>query len=348
MAVRAVSAGDLRAVTRHAPGILRAAGFGERRVAEVTRLAGGSKKGVYRLAGGGGLSVVLYVWSAAEDYWPAEPDGGDAGVFGHASGIGLFEASGRELAAAGVRVPETYLLDRSQAAYPADIAVVEDVRGGTLETLIETDPVAADPVMERLGAMLTPMWERRSARIGKVAEVAAPRASAPAPPPEADSVQIVLDRALRHLARAADRVPEIAGARRRLEDRLRARAALAAPRTGYALVHGELGPDHVLLDGQQMPVVVDIEGAMYFDAEWEHAFLRLRFGRHYKRLARPGLDERRMSLYALALDLSLIDGPLRLLDGGYPDRDPMLAIVGWAIGRALSAASGGNTAHGNS
>jgi hypothetical protein len=30
-------------------------------------------------------------------------------------------------------------------------------------------------------------------------------------------------------------------------------------------------------------------------------------------------------------------GPLRLLDGGYPDREPMLAIAGRAIDPALSA-----------
>jgi hypothetical protein len=86
-------------------------------------------------------------------------------------------------------------------------------------------------------------------------------------------------------------------------------------------------------------VVVDIEGAMYFDVEWEHAFLRLRFGRHYESLRVSGLDERRMSLYTLALDLSLIEGPLRLLDGGdYPERELMLAIAAAAVDRVLAAA----------
>jgi hypothetical protein len=154
---------------------------------------------------------------------------------------------------------------------------------------------------------------------------------------EDDSARIVLERALRHLAGAAERVPAIAEARRRLEDRMRALAAVVGPRSEYALIHGELGPDHVLLDDRGRPVVVDIEGAMYFDVEWEHAFLRLRFGRDYRLLAMKGLDQQRMSLYALALDLSLIEGPLRLLDGGYPDREPMLAIVGWAVDRALAA-----------
>jgi hypothetical protein len=156
------TAGDPRAVARQAAGILRAAGLGDREVTDVTRLRGGSKKGVYRLGCGDGFSAVLYVWSAAEDYWPAEPDGDGNGVFAHASGIGLFEASGRRLDQAGVRIPRTYLLDRSQAVYPADIALIEDIRGGTLERLLETDPPAAVPVMERLGGMLTSMTTRPS------------------------------------------------------------------------------------------------------------------------------------------------------------------------------------------
>src|SRR6266700_493340 len=159
------SAGDPRAVLRQAPGILRAAGLGDRRVADVTRLKGGSKKGVYRLACDDGFSAILYVWDAAEDYWPTEPGRAKTGPFAHASGISLFEASGRQLEEAGVRIPRTYLLDRSRAAYPADVVLAEDVRGGTLERLLETEPRAAMPVVERLGGMLAGMWRQRAGRI---------------------------------------------------------------------------------------------------------------------------------------------------------------------------------------
>jgi len=148
----------------------------------------------------------------------------------------------------------------------------------------------------------------------------------------------VLDRALRHLGRAADRVPRIADARQRLDATLRSFAADVQPRTGYSLIHGELRPDHVLIDEQRQPVIIDIEGAMFFDAEWEHAFLRLRFGDFYRWLRAPGLDEQRIRLYSLALYLSLIEGPLRLLDGGYPDRDEMLAIADANVERALKMA----------
>ncbi|MEU1166386.1 aminoglycoside phosphotransferase family protein, partial [Streptomyces sp. NPDC005921] len=56
--------------------------------AAVTRLRGGSKKGVYRLALDNGRSAIAYVWSPEEDYWgPADADIRDP--FAHASGLGL-------------------------------------------------------------------------------------------------------------------------------------------------------------------------------------------------------------------------------------------------------------------
>jgi hypothetical protein len=338
-----------------APDVLRAAGLGSHAFAGVTRLAGGSKKGVYRIGCADGFSAVLYVWSAAEDYWAGVGSGGvgsggagvgaDVGVFAHASGLGLFSASARRLTEAGVRVPRVYLEDGSRAVYPADIALVEDIRGGTLEDLLASDVAAALPVMSQLGSMLRSMWEHRAGCLGKVVDVvelvgvgvgvgcggAVGAAGVPA-------AEIVLERALRHLDQAADRVPAVASVGPLLDETLRGLAAAVRPRDGYALIHGELGPDHVSIDDLGRPVVVDIEGAMYFDVEWEHAFLRLRFGRHYEWLRVDGLDQQRMRLYALALDLSLIEGPLRLLDGEYPERELMLAIASSAVDRVLAAA----------
>ena len=99
------------------------------------------------------------------------------------------------------------------------------------------------------------------------------------------------------------------------------------PRSEYGLIHGELGPDHVLVDGLGQPVLIDIEGLMFFDAEWEHAFLRIRFGEHYQWLDAGNLDEQRMAFYTLAMRLSLVAGPLRLLDGDFPDRPAMMRIA---------------------
>ena len=311
-------------------GLARAAVGGGRRLAGVSRLAGGSKKGAYRLAFDDGFTAVAYLWAEDENYWPAGR-GGLADPFSDASGAALFEAAHRELEAAGVRTPRAYLIDRNGRHYPADAAVVEDVPGGNLETLLELRPQAAAAPLARLSGALAAMYRRQSPRYGKVALV---RGGGTATGSSCE--QVVLDRAVADLAEAARRDPRIGAVRSRLESVLAGLAAAVRPRQEYRLIHGELGPDHLMMDREGVPVLIDIEGLMFFDVEWEHAFLKIRFGRHYRRLERAGLDEHRMALYTLAMCLSLVAGPLRLLDGDFPDRDDMVSIVEANLRRTLA------------
>ncbi|MGI5506145.1 phosphotransferase family protein [Lentzea sp. CA-135723] len=277
---------------------------------DVARLHGGSKKGVYRLTLDDGTTGVAYVWRADEDYWPAhEPDP----LFGNASGRDLFLHAHTALSEAGACVPRLVLVDR-------DVIVVEDLGGEFLEKLLDQDEV-----LDRLWDDLAGVHRRTSPRYGRPGSLQPPDA-----PPVPD---VVPHRALGHLEACCERVPRIAADRARLETRLRERHAVVEPRTSYGLIHGELGPDHVLV-ADSRPVLIDIEGVMFFDVEWEHAFLELRFGPHY-RLA-PGLDPARLSLYRLAQHLSLVEGPLRLLDGDFPHRDAMREIAEHNIERVLA------------
>jgi Phosphotransferase enzyme family len=303
------------------------AALGPRRLVRVTRLSGGSKKGAYRLFLDDDSTAIAYVWAESENYWPGHAAHAPADSYGdpfsHASGLALFSAARRELDAAGVRTPRVYLTDKSGRYYPADFAVVEDVPGANLKALLDHEPARAAEVAGRLAGVLDAMHGRMSPHYGKVAfvrngGVAAGRLCE----------QVVLDRAHADLAEAAWRDERIGGSRARLSALLDGLAAQVAPRAEYRLIHGELGPEHVLVDRFTEPVLIDIEGLMFFDIEWEHVFLRLRFGSLYHQLmARADLDERRMSFYTLAMRLSLVAGPLRLLDGDFPDRAGMLEIV---------------------
>ncbi|WP_211293957.1 aminoglycoside phosphotransferase [Lentzea kentuckyensis] len=282
-----------------------------RELREVARLRGGSKKGVYRLMLDDGTTGIAYVWRASEDYWPEhEYDP----LFGNASGRDLFLTAHTTLSEAGACVPRLVLVDR-------DVIVVEDLGGDFLEKQLD----GGTEVLERLWDDVQAMHQRLSPRYGR------PNSLQPADAPPVPDV--VLRRALGHLDACCERVPRIAAERSRLETQLRQRHALIEPRTTYGLIHGELGPDHVLVaDGR--PVLIDIEGVMFFDVEWEHVFLELRFGPHYRPVA--GLDPARLSLYRLAQYLSLVEGPLRLLDGDFPHRDAMREIADHNIERALS------------
>ncbi|MFG2939936.1 phosphotransferase family protein [Streptomyces sp. NPDC048282] len=302
--------------------------------AAVTRLRGGSKKGVYRLALDNGRSAIAYVWSPEEDYWgPADADIRDP--FAHASGLGLFLSAHDLLTELGVRTPRLLFADEDAEHLPAYAAVVEDVRGGSLEMLLRSDPGAARVPLARLAGTLGVLRECVSAGYGKAALVEE------GSKPIGDSCeQVVADRAVHDIAEVAERDPRVRAVRDALAERVHQLYDRIEPREHASLVHGELGPDHVLVTEDGDPALIDIEGLMYFDAEWEHVFLQLRFGPAYDLLRTADLDEDRTELYRLAMHLNLVAGPLRLLDGDFPEREPMQEIAESNLRRVLSLLSG--------
>ncbi|MFF7250164.1 phosphotransferase family protein [Embleya sp. NPDC008237] len=319
--------------TEAVSGIVRDALGAGAQVVGMDRLRGGSKKGVYRVhvEGARPASVIVYSWAEAENFWPAGQGVDAADPFAPASGLVPFLAAQRKLDSLGVKVPGVLLADDSRRGYPADVAVVEDVAGDTLEALLQTDPERASHALNDLAAMLDVMHRQHSPQYGRVDVLERGETAS-----GVSCEQVVLERAVGDLAEAAERDPGIRSASTRLHDRLQELSARVSPRMEHGLIHGELGPDHVLVDVSGHPVLIDIEGLMFFDVEWEHVFLRLRFGAHYRALSRPGLDPARLDLFMLAMRLSLVAGPLRLLDGDFPNREFMREIAEHNANEALA------------
>jgi hypothetical protein len=277
----------------------------------ITRLDGGSTKGVYRVTVAGGGTVLVYRWHPDENFWPAQT-AIDAGPFGGMPSREDFLARHETLRSLGVRVPEIVGLH-------GDLALVEDVRGGKLEDHLAGD--AAAGLLARLRETLLTMHSHRGVPDGR---------------PE----DHVLERGRRSLAEAARRVPALAARRAACEEALTGRHAAITPRAEAGLIHGELGPDHVMVDDDGQPVLIDIEGTMTFDAEWEHVFLEIRFGDLYRFLGTVPLDPARMRLYRLVLCLSLVAGPLLLVDGDFPRPEGMREIAAGNLKRVLADVSG--------
>jgi hypothetical protein len=303
----------------------------DRRLEGLDRLTGGSKKGVYRLRLDDDTSVILYVWAVGENYWPPAPTVADD-PFTDASGAELFAASHAALTAAGVRTPRLLMLDRDGRHIPADIALVEDAGALTLEALMERDLAAAAAPLSTLGDAVRRMHTTVSPHYGKLAAIARGEASQ-----SRRTEDIIAERALRHLDAAATRDARLADAHERVGDHVRYLRGLVKERPAYGLVHGELGPDHVLVTAAGEPAIIDIEGLAYFDVEWDHAWLQMRFGDAYPALRPVDLDLDRLEFYRYAQVLSLIEGPLRIAETDFPNRQWMLDLAEWNITKALGA-----------
>ena len=297
---------------------VRAAFGSDRRPQSVTRLPGGSTKGVYRVLLDDGATTLAYHWHPDENFWPARL-GIDVGPFRQDAARASFVSRNRQLTALGVRVPRLFHVDES-----ADIALVEDLSGGTLEALLESDPAAGRAGLEQLRTMLHTMHTHT--------------ATVPGPSTE----HFITERGRRALVTAAARVPRIAAVQEQLAYELSERSAAVTPRARHSLIHGEVGPDHVMINSAGEVVLIDIEATMFFDVEWEHAFLELRFGPHYSMLSTVPLDPARRQLSRLVQYLSLVAGPLLLLDGDFPHRDFMLGIAEGNADRALACLGGGS------
>jgi hypothetical protein len=323
-----------RSVTREDLAAAARAALGSRRQLEgVARLAGGTTKGVYRLTMDDGATVIAYLWENSENYWPPATNENDvADPFSPSNGIDLFATAHGRLASLGLRVPEIYLLDRDRAYYLADIAILEDFPGEDLLSFWERDPVAAEPTLARLREALAAMRDYRGRAPGKVSFI-----DAGGTPRWPTSEEAVLALGLRCVAEATERDRRIADNRERLQDRLGELAAAVRPRAEYSVVHGELGLDHILVDADGNPVIIDIEALMYFDVEWEHAHMRVRLGRDWAgTVGVDDLDQDRLALCMLAQRLFLVAGPMRLLDGDFPDRAFMRSIIEHNLIEALA------------
>ncbi|SDO95528.1 aminoglycoside phosphotransferase family protein [Actinacidiphila guanduensis] len=306
----------------------------DRRTTTVDRLLNGSKKGVYRVTLDDATSTIVYVWNADEDYWDGLlPDGHDdpSNPFAHASGIDFFDGATHRLEAVGARSPRLLLTDRSKDLYPADIAVAEDIRGGTLAALLERDPDAGRHTLAQLSDMLRRMHGYPAPAFGRVAWIDGGGAA-----PDATCEDAYLERALVNIATAASRDNRAAEAETMLEEKLRALHAALEPRAEFGVVHGELCAEHTLVGPDGEPVIIDIEGLMYTDIEVEHCWMRMRFGPHYEALRNPDLDPRRMTYYQYVMHLDLVGGPLRIAEGDFPNRKWMLDIADFHLQKALA------------
>ncbi|WP_082198505.1 aminoglycoside phosphotransferase family protein [Bacillus sp. FJAT-26390] len=299
---------DLQQYVKHALG----AGYV---VSRVENRFGGAQKVVYKVACTNHFVCMLYVWDLSKNYFQQEIE---AELINKQSyGCDLFESNQAFLSRNGIRTPQVLYLNKERDRYPFDFALVEYIDGLDAAHYLDAETAVQEKVFGRLGTMLTKMHSLERDAFGKINDSS--RAG--------KCHTLELENAKEQLAYAVNHISALQVNHGKLIDKLNELEAAIEPRARYSFIHGELGPDHVIVNDELEPYLVDLEGSMYYDVEYEHSFLEFRFGDAYSYLDNARLDRSRMLFYKFYHHISCASGGLKLLHRGFPNRGLAEMIV---------------------
>lgn len=287
-------------------------------VTKVSKMEGGAQKVVYKLDFTRGFSCILYVWDLTMNYFREEIITDQ--INAQSYGSGLFEVNNRYFIEHSIRTPLLYNMNRSKVQYDFDYALVEYIPGQAAEAYFgHPDTKIQDLIFEQIGDMINRMHRGESGTYGKPDQTASSQKAC-----HLNQLYNGIDQ----LSYASEHHEVIRKNHGKLLDKLYELETRITPRRRYGFIHGELGPNHVLVTEERLtPCFIDIEGAEFYDIEHEHSFLEMRFGGYYRYLMNDQLDENRMRFYKFHHHLSLISGGLKLLQRGFPDQQLARGIL---------------------
>lgn len=305
-------------------------------VADVVNMRGGAQKVVYRVRTGDGFALMLYVWDISNNYFQAEIEESAAEENEEQWSFGAwrFRSNNRFMREHGIRTPAIFAMNTSQEQYPFDYALVEYVGGGNLEPYMNHSSAdVRDRVFGGCKELLGKLHQIRHSSWGRIsAEGSLPDCRIRNQSCEAG----VHDNAKRNLAFLLQEAKLTKLQEGKLAELLERIRGEFVTRADYRYIHSELGPDHILLNEQLEPYLIDIEGAQLFDLEYEHSFLQFRFANYERYLAKDDLDPIRMRFYKLCHHISCAVGGLKLLQRGFPNRTLAHDIMASNLSQTLS------------
>jgi hypothetical protein len=302
--------------------------FGENCIMQnMNQIYGGAQKITYKVDCSNNFSFILYVWDNSRDYFHEEktknilPSGG----------ADLFEINQQFLLNQGISTPKLYYIDRSKTKYPFDFAFVEYISGGDISSYYDKNPEIQKQVFSNLANVVRRMHSVKSHGFGSLKGIIHTNQTCQ---------QIILEKTIDELKFSSKYIAEMN--KNRLTEVLNSLYRRLKPRNYYSLIHGELGPNHVLVDKNLQTYLIDIECLSYFDIEYEHSFLEFRFENYNDYLKVEELDEDRLRFYKLTLHISYTTGAQKLLLRGYPDKNELYGMIEYNLKETLKFMDGPN------
>jgi len=284
-------------------------------ILQIMRIYGGARKVTYKVECDQNFCYILYVWDNSMNYF--NKDRNDNIIF-ESNGSDLIELNNKFLIQNGIRTPKIYYIDRSKKDYLFDFALVEYISGGEIEKYFGADEDTQSKIFTDLDKNIKKLHSIKNKFYGnlKVQKSYDGRGE-----------KLLLNKTLEDIQYSSKFHEGVFSNKIMLIQKIQELYNNIKPRNDYAFVHGELGPNHVFVDEHFNTYLIDIESAMFFDIEYEHSFLELRFGEFYKYLTVNNLDLDRLRFYKLHLHFSCLSGALQLKQKGYQDMEDVNGMI---------------------
>lgn len=288
--------------------------LGEEYVLEsMERILGGAQKYTYLAKCTNGFEFVIYQWDKSTTYF----ENNDESAVFCSNSADLFQSNNELMRMHGVLTPELFYMDKSRSECDCEYAFVEYVNGQDVDYIMEKEPERLDEVLKSLSNSIDRLHSIKNGVVGQVGRMQ-----------DADFNLIAFELEDIHqnsiyLQQNDSRYTDIYI---QVEKKAKEYAKELENRKEYTFIHGELGPNHVIVDKDNRAYLIDIEGAKFYDVEEELSFLDMRFNKMLRK-AEDAVDEQRMYFYYIGHCLGNLRGAVELKQKGYYDMDDVNGMI---------------------
>lgn len=285
----------------------------EYELVSMERILGGAQKYTFLAKCTNGFEFIIYQWGKEMTYFE---NNGENAVF-CSSSAKLFQSNNELMRKYGVLTPKLFYVDRSRRDCDYEYAFVEYISGRDMDYIMEKEPNRLQEVLESLSVSIDKLHGIKSEVAGQVGRLQTS---------DFDIISFELEDMRQNSSYLQEYDKEYADLYIQVEAKATEYADKLEKRKEYTFIHGELGPNHVIVDKDNNAYLIDIEGAKFYDVEEELSFLDIRFNKMLKK-AENEVDEKRIYFYYIGHCLGNLRGAVELKQEGYYDMNDVNGMI---------------------
>lgn len=293
----------------------------EYELASMERILGGAQKYTYLAKCINGFEFVIYQWDKGTTFFE---NNGENAVF-CSSSANLFQSNNELMRRHGVLTPELFYMDKSRRECDCEYAFVEYINGHDMDYIMEKEPERLQEILESLSDSIDRLHGIKSQVAGQVGRMQSS---------DFNIISFELEGIRQNSSYLQEYDKEYADVYIQVEEKAKACAIKLEKRNEYTFIHGELGPNHVIVDKDNNAYLIDIEGAKYYDVEEELSFLDMRFNKRLRKTENT-FDEQRLYFYYIGHCLGNLRGAVELKQKGYYDMDDVNGMIEFFHGQVV-------------